>query len=582
MKLNKLLLAAVAATATAGLASQAIGLEVTPQRLVKAQSEPQNWLLPYGSYNAHNHSNLSQINRSNVANLKVAFMHSIGGTNTSTPDGAPPTVQMVPVVNEGFMYLANGWAQMLKIDVRSGSYGQTLWMHDAGVESGATVRGSVALLGDYAYQNTRESNPRLIKIDTETGETVWEVSIKVPEDQSTRGEPSVQPMAIMDQIFVANRGTRGSIAAYSQDGAENWRFWTVPGPGEPGHESWKGDWGAWKTGGAPVWTQASYDPETNLVYYGTAEAKPWGDPEFRPGDNLYANSIVALDAATGDLSWYYQMVPNDTHDRDNVQMRMLYNVAIDGVERTALGQFTRGGFYYTLDRTSGDFLSAAPYTYVNWTAGIDSKTGKPVEYNPTALVQMYGNNKSVRAAQPDTSQNVCPNWIGSPTLMPPTFDASRMTAYIGAANGCFDTAQEEFAEKVDVELGQRRSFPGVTLHSIGRQQGRIVAVDVRTGDVVGESFHPWPLYSGTLGTAGDLLFTAQADGKIMAIDKETLAELWSFHVGTPISAPPMTYAVNGKQYVAIAVGGALYRPNDFNTQELTILQRNAQIVVFGL
>ena len=557
--------------------------EVTPERLINAAREPQNWLLPYQSYDALNYSTLSQINKSNVANLKVSFLHSIGGMNTATPTGSAPTVQSTPLVNEGFMYVHNGWGQVLKIDLRSGDHGQIVWLHDPKVANPGAMRGSVALLGNHLYHNTSGRNPRLFKVDANTGKTVWDVSILPPKEEATDTAPSVQVLAVKDKLLVANRGTRGSIAAYdANDGKLVWRFWTVPGPGEKGHDTWADDWGAWKTGGAPVWTQGSYDPQTNLLYFGIAEAKPWGDPEFRPGDNLFSNSVVALDLDSGKLAWHYQVVPNDTHDRDNVSMRMLYNVEVNGAQRKVMGQFTRGGFYYTLDRASGQFLYAEPYTEVNWTKGLDPKTGKPVEYDPKAPVQMYGENKSLRAGKPEYGQNVCPNWIGSPTLMPPTFDQKRFTAYVGAASGCFSSTVLEPYEHEDVKTGEIRNFPGLELVSHGRQRGRLAAVDVRTGKLKAEKWFPWPLYSGTLGTAGDIIFTAQADGKIMALDKDTLDELWSFNAGTTIAAPPITYSINGKQYVAIVVGGALYRPADFNTQDLTIIQRNAQVIVFAL
>ena len=557
--------------------------EVTVQRLIDADKEPQNWLLPYRTYDARYHSPLKEINRGNVANLKVKFLHSLGGMNTTSATGSPPTIQSTPLVNEGYMYVHNGWGQVFKIDLHEGNRGKTLWIHDPKVQNPGAMRGSVALLGKFLFHNTGGRNPRLFKVDTETGKTVWDVSISPPKEQASDASPSVQVLVVKDKLLVANRGTRGSISAYdSNDGKLLWRFWTVPGPGEIGHDSWAGDWGAWKTGGVPVWTQASFDPQTNLVYYGTAEAKPWADPEFRPGDDLFSNSVVALDPDSGKLVWYYQVVPNDTHDRDNVSMRMLYDLEVKGQMRKVMGQFTRGGFYYTIDRTNGEFLFAEPYTEVNWTKGIDPKTGKPVEYDPKLKVQMYGDNKSVRAGRPETGQNVCPNWIGSPTLMPPSFDAKRMMSYIGAASGCFNTSVEAPYDHKDITLGANREFPGLDLKSIGRQRGRLAAVDVRTGKLKAEKWFPWPLYSGTLGTEGDIIFTAQADGRIMALDKDTLDELWSFEAGTTIAAPPITYPVNGKQYVAIVVGGALYRPADFNTQELQILQRNAQIIVFGL
>jgi len=577
--ISKLAISALLASVT----SFAFAQDVTPLRLLNADKEPQNWLLPYRTYDALNHSSLSEINKSNIAKLKVIFLHSIGGLNTATPTGSAPTLQSTPLVNEGIMYVHNGWGQVLKIDLRSGNRGQTLWIHDPKVDNPGAMRGSVALLGNFLYHNTSGRSPRLIKVDVNSGKAVWDISILPPKEEATDTAPSVQVLAVKDKILVANRGTRGSIAAYSaEDGKLVWRFWTVPGPGEKGHETWADTWGAWKTGGAPVWMQGSYDAETNLLYYGIAEAKPWGDPEFRPGDNLYSNSTVALDLNTGKLGWHFQVVPNDTHDRDNVSMRMLYNVEIGGVNRKVLGQFTRGGFYYTWDRSSGQFIHAEPYTEVNWTKGIDPKTGKPLEYDPKVQVQMYGEKKSLRAGKPDYGQNVCPNWIGSPTLMPPTYDAVRQVAWVGAASGCYSSAALEPYAHVDVATGTPRDFPGLELTSNGRQRGRIAAVDVKTGKLKAEKWFPWPLYSGMLGTTGNLLFTAQADGKFMALDKDSLEELWSFDVGTTIAAPPITYSVNGKQYVAIVVGGALYRPADFNTQELTIIQRNAQIVVFGI
>ena len=557
--------------------------EVSAQRLVDADKEAQNWLLPYRTYDALNSSPLSAINKSNIAGLKVKYLMSIGGMNTTTPNGSPPTAQATPIVVDGFMSVHNGWSQVIKYDLRSGDHGQIVWVHDPKLAAPGPVRGSVALLGNYLFHNTGGRDPRLFKVDAATGKTVWDVSIAPPKDESRGASPSVQALAVKDKIIVANRGSRGSISAFSaEDGKLVWRFWTVPGPGEFGHVTWADDWGAWKTGGAPVWTQGSYDPETNLLYYGIAEAKPWGDPEFRPGDNLFTNSVVALDLETGKLRWHYQVVPNDTHDRDNVSMRMLYSVDVAGASRRVMGQFTRGGFYYTLDRSTGQFLYAEPYTEVNWTKGLDPKTGKPLEYDPKALVQMYGENKSLRAGKPEFGQNVCPNWIGSPTLMPPTFDAKRATAYIGAASGCFSSNVLKPYEHKDIQIGGDRDFPGLELKSIGRQRGRLASVDVKTGKLKAEKWFPWPLYSGTLGTAGDLLFTAQADGKIMALDKDTLDELWSFNAGTTIAAPPITFAVDGKQYVAIVVGGALYRPADFNTQELTIMRRNAEVIVFGL
>ena len=323
----------------------------------------------------------------------------------------------------------------------------------------------------------------------------------------------------------------------------------------------------------------SYDPETDLLYVGTGEPSPWYDPSYRPGDNLYSVTTLAVNATTGALGWYFQQIPDESWDYDNVNPHMLYDLAVDGASRNVVAQFSRNGFYYSLDRTNGDFIHASPFTEVNWTAGLDPKTGMPVEYNPNALIQSYANNMSMVAGDPDSAQNTCPYFYGMPTLMPPTYDSRRQMAYIGAQEGCFSQfLAEAYPHDPAQFLGKR--FGGRE-SSINRSIGAVFAVDARTGTLVNKVNMTYSIYSGTLGTAGDLLFMAQSNGKIMALDKDTLSELWAFNSGTPISAPPISYSVDGKQYIAILTGGQNHRGLQ-GQAELALLQRSPSVIVFGL
>jgi alcohol dehydrogenase (cytochrome c) len=554
---------------------------VSYERLLEAQSEPHNWLLPYGSYNNANHSNLSQINTSNVGNLQVKFLHSIGGADFQTD----ARFQMSPVVNDGFMYIANPWGETFKFDVRTGTKATTLWINESEPEEGTRMRGSVALLEDYIYMFPAQYDMRMLKIDAESGETVWEVSTLLPEEEAARLDQrqTINPLAVKDTLIGATTGTtrRNAVSGYSaEDGALKWRFYTIPGPGDPGHETWAGDWDSWLTGGAAVWTQGAFDPETNLYYVGTGEPSPWYDPEFRPGDNLYTVTNLAIDVDTGELAWYFQEIPDESWDYDTVNPKMLYDLTAGGVTTAVQGHFSRNGYYYTLDRANGDFIGAEAYTAVNWTAGIDPKTGMPVEYDPNVLVQTYAPGKSMIAGDPTSSMNVCPYFYGMPTLMPATYDAARQAAYIGAQAGCFSQTLD--APYPHESFVGKSSFGGERDRWInGQTAGTIWAVDTTTGQLINKVKVPYSIYSGTLGTSGGLLFTAQLDGRISAFDKDTLAELWAFNAGTPVSSPPISYSIDGKQYIAILTGGQ-DQSAMAGRDELKLFKRSPSIIVFGL
>jgi alcohol dehydrogenase (cytochrome c) len=302
---------------------------------------------------------------------------------------------------------------------------------------------------------------------------------------------------------------------------------------------------------------------------------------------LFSNSVIAINVDTGLLEWYFQEIPNESWDYDTVSPRMLYDIVIDGVMRKVQGNFSRDGYYYTIDRTSGDFLFAEAYTEVNWTVGLDPKTGWPVEYDPNKLVQMYVEDKMISPGIEGMAENVCPNYSGAATYFPPTYDQRRMTAYHSQSSGCFNHWNEGPAEEVDIAVpepgqpGAMRQYPNNPAEAVGRQFGQIVAVDVTTGMKVAGALTAYPIYSGTLGTSGDLLFIGHLDGKFAAYDKETLSELWSFNTGTPIASPAISYMVDGRQYIAIMTGGQ-DRSRSAKAPELANYRLNSNLVVFGL
>ncbi|HEY4404226.1 MAG TPA: PQQ-binding-like beta-propeller repeat protein, partial [Xanthobacteraceae bacterium] len=360
-------------------------------------------------------------------------------------------------------------------------------------------------------------------------------------------------------------GTRSWVGAWEiATGKLAWRTFTIPAPGEPGSETWKDTHNAWRVGGGGVWQTASYDPATNLLYYGTGDAFPSHDPEFRPGDNLFTASTIALDADTGKIVWYFQETPNEHWDFDTPSPKMLYEISVNGETRKVVANFSRNGFFYTLDRASGQFLRADQYQEkVTWTKGIDPKTGKPLDYDPTRTVQLYAGTGAMRGKP---AQQDCPWWGGAPTFFPPTLDQKRMIAYVAGAEGCVTGTADR------APLDESKDYVG--LPPCCSQQGRatahgaIWALDVRTGKVVNKAEFPAANESGMLSTGGDLLFSGHPNGRLVAYDADSLKEAWSFSLGTPITAPPMTYSVGGKQYVAVVAGGAnglrgagLYQPS---------------------
>jgi alcohol dehydrogenase (cytochrome c) len=577
------LLAALSSIALVGWISQALAADVTQQRLENTAAEPDNWLMVHRDYGNTRHSPLDQINRANVKDLRLKFIISIGGTATGGTQRGKE--ESTPLVDDGFMYVADTWSRVMKFDVHSGTEAVPLWRHDPKITRARTNRG-LAMYGNKVFVLTYDA--RVIALDRDSGEVAWEVQGSAPQDPVTGTPSKVQgfsaaPLAVRTrggrELVLAGESTGGSMGTRSWIGAWDvntgqlaWRTFTIPAPGESGHETWKDNHNAWRIGGASVWQTASYDPATNLVYYGTGDAFPTFDPEFRPGDNLYTASTLALDADTGKIVWFFQETPNEHWDFDTPSPKMLYEATINGEPRKVVGNFSRNGFYYTLDRATGQFLRADQYQEkVNWTKGIDPKTGKPVDYDASRDVQLYAGIGTLRQKP---GREACPWWSGSPTFFPPTFDARRKIAFASGGEGCTT------GYVIKTPMDETKDWVGLRMccQETGRASahGALWALDVSTGKIVAKTEFPIPNESGLLSTGGDLLFTGHSNGRFAAYDADTLAEVWSFSLGTPITAPPMSYSVGGKQYIAVVAGGTA------RMRGAVLYQPSAVVAVFGL
>jgi alcohol dehydrogenase (cytochrome c) len=577
------LLGALSSIAVAAVLLPASAADVTQQRLMNAAGEPQNWLMVHRDYDNSRHSSLREVNRDTAKDLKLKFMFSIGGR--ATGGALRGKEESTPLVDDGFMYVSDTWSRVMKFDVRSGTEAIPLWRYDPKITRARTGRG-LAMYGNKIFVATYDA--RIIALDRDSGEVIWETQGAAPTDPVTGTPSKVQgfsgaPLAVKTrggkELVLVGESTGGSMGTRSWVGAWDvntgqlaWRTFTIPAPGEPGSETWKDNHNAWRIGGASVWQTGSFDPAANLLYYGTGDAFPTFDPEFRPGDNLYTASTIAFDADTGKIVWAFQETPNEHWDFDTPSPKMLYEATINGETRKVVANFSRNGFYYTLDRTNGQFLRADQYQEkVNWTKGIDQKTGKPVDYDSNRDVQLYA---GIGALRGKPGQEACPWWSGSPTFFPPTFDAKRMIAYAVGGEGC--TAGYLIRTPMDESkdwVGQR-----MCCQEVGRAaaHGALWALDARTGKIAAKAQFPIPNDSGMMSTDGDLLFTGHHDGRVVAYDADTLKEVWSFSLGTPITAPPMTYSVGGRQYIAIVAGG------EANLRGAVLYQPSAIVAVFGL
>jgi alcohol dehydrogenase (cytochrome c) len=581
MKMKYWLVGLAAATA-AGAAGPGLAGEVTPDRLLAAGSDAEagNWLMVHKTYDSNRFSPLNEINAGNVGNLRLAFAVPLGGLESSA--FGIGTMEGTPLVDNGFMYVADPWGTPYKIDVSSGTAGKVVWVCDTGIDKDPSrgvllAHRGLALSGNNVI--TALNDGRVVACDDETGDIAWEQQVGTEPGEGFTSAPLVVGDKILVGQSYGDWATRGWLAALNADsGEEVWRFYSVPEPGQPGSETWKcdeaGNPDCWKTGGGALWVTGSYDPASNTTYWGTGNPVPMFDPEFRPGDNLFTNSTVALDADTGEMKWHFQYTPGDYMDYDEVGVQLLMDTKVNGEDRKVLSHFGRNGIFYSLDRTNGSYIQSAQYvTKLNWTKGVDPKTGKPLEYDPTKSLQTYAMGAINRAGATATN---CPHIQGGVNYYPTAYNPETGVAYGAGQEGCSDLKTKEVAA-ADVTPGQ--IFLGGSYAANDEQKGSITAIDVASGKEIGKQVTPYPNNSGVLVTP-ELVFTGSLDGTFAAYDAKTLAPVWQINVGTAFRAPPITYSVDGKQYVAIE-GGPI-AGNDFGHPDLENIQPANMVWVFAV
>ena len=578
--LKRLLACAAVITALAITVQGQYSLTVNFDRLINAANEPQNWLHMNGDYGATRYSKLTQINRENVGDLRMVWALALGGMQDTGRNG--PESEVNPLIDNGFMYTTDGWGTIYKIDARNPDYGDFVWIADPGVDhEGNTSRTrGISLWEDKVINNLPDG--RVIAVDRDNGEIIWDVEVAGQNEFGRRERFLTAPLVANGKVLVQNGagdgGTRGWVAALDVDtGEELWRWYVVPEPGQPGSETWKDDHNAWKTGGGGIWQTGSYDAEQNLYIVGTGNPSPAYDAEYRPGDNLYTNSAVALDVDTGELKWHFQYTPNDSWDYDEVGVHMLYDLEIDGELRKVVSHFGRNGFYYTLDRTDGSFIRGNKYVNdLNWTAGLNPETGMPLEYDPNLDVQIY--NPEARAMRSDRDQmkRTCPTWHGGVAHQPLAYNPVKHIAYGVGTEGCFSQTGAEMVPvspdgDVDVRNSERRETDSDLYY------GALTAVDAISHDVLGKAVTDIEIRSGVVATAGGLVFTALQDGWVVAYNDETLEELWRFNVGTPLKGAPVTYSIGPRQYLAVQSSGRHLHPVKYDN-----LETSSYLFVFAL
>ena len=510
--------------------SQAAGGPVSFERLASARREPQNWLTYWGDYQGTRFRNLSQIDTTNVARLRVEWIYQTE---------QPWPFETVPLVADGVMYFtaANGFA--FALDPKTG---RELWRYQYKIPAksagccGSINRG-LAILGSRLFMVTADAH--LVAIDARNGKALWDVAY-APNSKSYGG--TLAPLAVKDKVIVGTGGgefgARGFVAAFSADtGKELWRFWTVPGPGERGNETWGSD--SWARGGASTWMTGTYDPELDLVYWGVGNPGPDLNGDVRPGDNLYSDCVIALEAATGKLRWYFQFTPHDTHDWDAAETPMLVDLNWQGRPRKLLLQANRNAFYYVLDRVTGEFLLARPFARQNWAEGVDAK-GRP---------QL----KPLKPTGADLGTYVCPGQAGATNWMAPSYEPKLGLFFLNVREQC-----DTFYSTPPLYKVGRPYIGGAQRGAQGeREYGLVTALDALSGEVKWQfrtNRAPW---AGTMATAGGLLFAGDEDGYLMAFDAAKGNPLWKIYTGSELHSSPITYLHEGKQYITMPSGSAL-------------------------
>ena len=537
-----ILFAVIVASASAVLVAQ----QVTFDRIVHADKEPQNWISYSGTLFNQRFSPLTQITPANVKGLELQWVWQSKSlekfeATALAVDGVLYTLQGPPV---------QGVYEVVALDAVTGRPFWTLEYRpliEARPCCGRVSRG-LAILGDTLYMGTIDAH--LVAIDAKTGRIVWDIAAaplgeKVTEKYAITHAPNVVKDKIIVGIAGGDLGVRGYIAAFdAKTGKEAWRFYTIPGKGEPGNDTWSGN--SWQTGGAGVWNSGAYDAETNLIFFGTGNPAPDWDGRERLGDNLYSDSVVALDADTGKLKWHYQFTPHDEVDYDSTQVPVLADIQWQGRLRKVMLWANRNGLAYVLDRTTGEFLRGRPFVRVNWMDGFDPK-GRPIRI----------------PGQVPTPQGtlIMPTVLGATNWAPPSYSPRTGLFYVSLWENTGTVAVEGGRPRAagipnGTPMGQATLTPNLKKEEEG--YGAVRALDAKTLEKKWEFKMNDITWGGVLTTASDVLFSGGKEGYFFALDARSGDLLWKVPLGGQVNSGPMTYSVNGKQYVTVAAGSSLF------------------------
>jgi alcohol dehydrogenase (cytochrome c) len=500
---------------------------VTFDRLKQARDEPQNWLTYYGAYDGQRFSALDQINRDNVAELKPAWVFQ-GGFIGPIASPASYAFEAAPIVVDGVLFTTGPDGHVWSLDAATG---EMLWHYkhaiplDVPLCCGNVNRGVAVTEGKVIFVTP---NGHIVALDADTGERVWQ---KPFADVRAAESATLAPLVVKDLVIVGSSGgeygVRGHIDAFNiHTGERRWRRYNVPKPGEPGWETWEGD--SWERGGGTAWITGTYDPELNLVYWGTGNPGPNFNGSMREGKNLFTNSIIAFRPEDGEAVWYFQMTPHDVWDYDGVNENILF----DQEGRKLLAHFDKNGYLYILDRRTGELISATQFGRVTW-GDVDSETG---EVDPKLWPTPEGTF-------------ICPGPAGAKEWNHASYSPQTGLLYVPVIEQCavFKIAEAEFRESLPY-------WGGDVLLKKDEQKGYLKAFDPKSGREVWAWENDFPLVGSTLSTAGQLVFVGAPDGRFSAFDAKTGEQLWSFQTGSGIHSSPVTYSVNGKQYVAVHSG----------------------------
>jgi alcohol dehydrogenase (cytochrome c) len=510
------------------LATPAFG-QVPYERILNADKEPGNWLTYSRNYQGHRYSPLGEITTANVRSLTVkwAFQFSTGPQEVS------------PIAVDGILYVT-GPNVAAALDARTG---HTLWVWRRPIPSDyrnvgfpRTSRGP-AVLDDKLFVATLDCH--LVALDLKSGIERWATKVA---DYKSGYSMTMAPLAIAGKVVVGisggETGIRGFVDAYdAMTGKQAWRFWTIPGPGESGHETWSGE--SWKTGGGATWVTGSYDPELKLVYWGVGNPGPDWNGDVRPGDNLYTCSLVALDGDTGRLRWYFQFTPHDTHDWDATHIPVLFDGEISGRQRKLVAIANRNAFYYVLDRSTGEFLAGRAYAKQTWAHGLDAK-GRPI--------------RAPNSEPTEKGALIWPNLNGATIWFSPSYNPQTDLLYVAVreVGAVYFKREAEYKEGTFYAGGGENELPA------DDASGAIRALNARTGEMRWEFKLHSPACASVLSTAGGLVFSGTDEGNFFALDAGAGKPLWDFQTGGSISSNPISFTMDGHQYVAIAADRVLY------------------------